>query len=144
MTRRLAISLLILSGASSVRAQRQRALTFFPIPIPEQSGFEQAETVLVRDQNQWEALRARLRLADPFPAIDFRRDSIIGIFAGVRPTAGYSIRIDSITADPKGSAMVRYRLLTPPADALLAEVLTYPNLIVRVPTVLTSARFLQR
>jgi len=85
-----------------------------------------------RTAAEWEALwrlhggeRAR-------PPVDFAKELVVGVFMGSRPSAGFSVEIVDTRVD--GSVLVvQYRETRPPADALVAQVLTMPYHIVAVP-----------
>ena len=49
-----------------------------------------------RTAAEWTALWKQLGSSWPRPAVDFTRSMVLGIFLGSRPTAGYTVKIDTI------------------------------------------------
>jgi hypothetical protein len=66
------------------------------------------------------------------PEVDFANQMLIGVFAGRKPTAGYSIAIEKILEGPK-SIVVEYSEKQPSPESMVAMVITYPCQIVSVP-----------
>jgi PrcB C-terminal len=91
-----------------------------------------AREAVVRTAVEWDALwRAHLPARQP-AAVDFSKDMIVGVFLGSRPTPGYGVTI--VSAVEEGSVLrVRYRETSPPADAIAAQVITFPYQIVAIP-----------
>ncbi len=78
-----------------------------------------------------EAARCRER---PLPAVDFAREAVAAVFLGTRPTGGYGVEI--VGAGQKaGAFVVQYRETKPGADAIAAQVITSPFLLVAMPKV---------
>jgi hypothetical protein len=70
----------------------------------------------------------------PSPAIDFAKEGVLAVSMGQRPTAGYGLALqdDTVTiADGVGTVVVRFE--EPAPGAILAQVLTSPCLLVRLP-----------
>lgn len=91
-----------------------------------------AREAVVRTAAEWDALwRAHLPARQP-AAVDFSKDMVVGVFLGSRPTPGYGVTI--VSAVEEGNVLrVRYRETSPPADAIAAQVITFPFQIVAVP-----------
>ena len=91
-----------------------------------------AREAVVRTAAEWDALwRAHLP-ARPPAAVDFSKDMVVAVFLGSRPTPGYGVTIVSAAED--GNVLrVRYRETSPPPDAIAAQVITYPYLVVAIP-----------
>ncbi len=91
-----------------------------------------AREVVVRTPAEWDALW-RAHLPTPPPATpDFSKEMVVGVFLGDKPTPGYGVTIVSATTEG-GVLRVRYREASPPADAISAQVITYPYHIVAIP-----------
>lgn len=86
-----------------------------------------------------EIKRRSLQRNPPVPRIDFSRQMLIVVAAGVRSSAGYRLKLLSLTGDRKKLA-VKVKELTPPPNSLRATVLTYPYLALTVPTSNAEAR----
>jgi PrcB C-terminal len=107
----------------------------------EQSNIDQATQVVVRDAAAWRALWQRHAPDRPMPQIDFGKESVVAIFLGSKPTAGYNVTIVS-TTEGGGALIVRYREARPAAGAITAQVITFPYHIVAIPKVTaTNVRF---
>jgi hypothetical protein len=99
------------------------------------SGFDDPTFVIVADQGDllslWNrAFGSRLSIP-PVPTIDFSRETVLAVFLGTRPTAGYGIEIEDLRLED-GDIFVDMREVMPPADSLTAQVLTSPWIMVRV------------
>jgi hypothetical protein len=91
-----------------------------------------AREVVVRTAAEWDALwRSHLPTRQP-AAVDFSKEMVVGVFLGSRPTPGYGVTI--VSASEEGNVLrVRYRETSPPPDAILAQVITFPYQIVAIP-----------
>jgi hypothetical protein len=110
-----------------------------PIDAGGQSGVEESRQLLVTTPAAFAALW-REHSPRPQPSVDFTRESVVGIFLGMRNTAGYSVAIASVTRDRSG-LLVRYREHAPAADAITAQVLSFPYALVAIPAAAPPVRF---
>lgn len=61
----------------------------------------------------------------------FNKYVVLGIIASSKPTAGYTIKVDQIYL--RGSQVnVNYRIILPEKDQMVADVISYPNLLVKL------------
>jgi hypothetical protein len=98
------------------------------------------QQVVVRTPAEWEALWRRHAPDRPLPMVDFTREMVVAVFAGSRPTAGYSV--DVVEASRAGDALlVRYRVTRPGRDVLTAQIITSPYYIGAVPRHPGEVRF---
>jgi protease stability complex PrcB-like protein len=97
-----------------------------------QSGITAPRQVVVTSEADWEKLWAEHAAGRGRPAVDFNREIVAAIFMGGRPTAGYDIDVTAVRRDGDGT-IVEYRERTPPPDAITAQVLTSPFVIVALP-----------
>jgi hypothetical protein len=108
------------------------------------SGLRQPLRTVVRTPSQWAALwKEHGRTAEPpppRPPVDFRRDAVIVVALGPRPTAGWGVEITRIDRLPT-ETVVHVRQRRPAPDALTAQVLTQPYHFVRVPRPRGAVRF---
>jgi hypothetical protein len=58
---------------------------------------------------------------------------LIAISQGQQPTPGYALTLESASAEGT-TALVRVRWESPPADAVLAQMITHPCLVVGLPS----------
>jgi hypothetical protein len=110
------------------------------------SAYEAAAEVVVRDAAAWQATWARLRrgpAAESAPAVDFARDMIVVVALGERPSGGYAVRIDSVSAGSPGP-VVHYTATEPGEGCMSTQALTAPVDAVQVPRVAGPARFTRR
>ena len=76
------------------------------------------------------------------PGYQFRAEkdtTVVSVFAGQKPTAGYQIEVLSVTQSGK-SCTVKYRVAGPPRDAMVAQMLTYPTAVLRVKGVCSQVK----
>ncbi|MFO7642228.1 MAG: protease complex subunit PrcB family protein [Candidatus Competibacteraceae bacterium] len=101
-------------------------------------GLERPTVMWIADAETWRSWYGRItstRLpAPPPPAVDFSREGVLLLAMGSRSTAGYGLSL------AEGAATVRDGVLTvrvdwgePPPGALLAQVMTSPCLLVKMP-----------
>lgn len=116
-----------LAFAAAASAQTPRT-----IEKGDQSNVDDAKQVVVRDAAQWRTLWQQHAPDRPLPPVDFAKESVVAVFMGSRPTAGYSVAILS-TTEGGGALIVRYRETRPAPGAITAQVLTFPYHIVAIP-----------
>lgn len=104
-----------------------------------QSGIEAPRQVVVTSADAFASLW-REHSMKPAPAVDFRREAVVAVFLGTRQTAGFSVDIVSVSQEATGTVVI-YRERTPPADAITAQVLTFPYVITAVQGLTTPVRF---
>jgi len=98
----------------------------------DQSNVDDAKQVVVRTEAEWAQLWRQHAGDRPRPPIDFTRESVVAVFMGSRPNAGFSTAIVSAT-EGGGALMVRYSETKPARGAVAAQVLTSPYHIVAIP-----------
>lgn len=119
------VSWLALAVAASAQTPRT-------IEKGDQSNVDAAKQVVVRDAAEWRKLWQQHAPDRPLPPVDFAKESVVAVFMGSRPTAGYSVAILS-TTEGGGALIVRYRETRPSPGAIAAQVLTFPYHIVAIP-----------
>jgi protease stability complex PrcB-like protein len=103
-----------------------------PIATGAQSGIASPRQAVIRTAAEWDALWRDHQASAPKPAVDFSKETVVAVFLGSRPTSGYEVAIVS-AAEEGGVLRVRYRETRPPADAITAQVMTFPFQIVAIP-----------
>ena len=98
----------------------------------DQSNIDSAKQVVVRTDAEWTQLWHQHAPDRPQPAIDFSKETVIALFMGSRPNAGYSTAVVSAT-EGGGALIVRYSETRPPRDAITAQVITFPFHIAAIP-----------
>jgi hypothetical protein len=124
-----------LAGSSCLRGETSaQALAVTPRTIEkgDQSNVEDSRQVVVRTDAEWTRLWQQHSPDRPKPAVDFSKETIVGVFMGSRPNAGFSTAIISAT-EGGGALIVRYAESTPAPGLLSAQVLTFPYHIVAIP-----------
>jgi hypothetical protein len=97
------------------------------------SGIDEPRQVAVRTLADWATLwRSHAPGGQPVPTIDFSRETVVGVFAGTRPTSGYGVEIVR-AAEVNGTLIVDYVETRPAPGGVTAQVLTAPYHLVAVP-----------
>jgi protease stability complex PrcB-like protein len=98
----------------------------------DQSNIDAARQVVVRSETEWAQLWRQHAPDRPRPSIDFAKETVIGVFMGSRPNAGFSTAI--VSATEGGAALiVRYSETRPAAGAMTAQVITFPYHLAAIP-----------
>ena len=122
--------------ASTVLATSCLAAVSDPVPFKTlesgvQSDIERPREAVARTAADWKALCADHNGGRPCPAVDLSTSTIIGVFLGTRPTAGYRAEIQTIDRD--GDALVvTYRERKPGPDEMSAQMITMPYQLVTI------------
>jgi hypothetical protein len=66
------------------------------------------------------------------PAVDFEKEMVLAVFAGMKNTGGYGITIEKVATKP-GKVYVLYRETAPLPDGMVTMAITYPSHVVVVP-----------
>ena len=104
------------------------------------SNVDDARQVVVRTAADWGALWKQHAGERPMPAVDFAREAVAAVFLGTRPTGGFGVEI--VGAAQKGGAfVVQYRETKPGANAIAAQVITSPFLLVALPKIDGDVKF---
>ena len=86
---------------------------------------------VVRTAAEWTALWKELGSSRPRPTVDFAKSAVVGIFLGSRPTAGFTVKIDTIERQG-AEIVVTYRERGPNPTDMVAQMLTAPYLLVTI------------
>ena len=106
-------------------------VAFKTLDAGDHSGIESPREATARTAAEWTALWKQLGSTRPRPAVDFTRSMVLGVFLGSRPTAGYTVTIDTIEREG-AELVVTYRERAPDPTSLVAQMLTAPYLFVTV------------
>lgn len=96
-------------------------------------------TVVVRSEGAWKAFWRRCHPGDP-PQVDFRKNFILGAYAGRQTTGGYSIHVVAIEETPT-ELVVRFEVTVPGPNDMVTQVLTSPYHLKVVPRSNKKIRF---
>lgn len=98
-------------------------------------GPEEGRPVVIRDAESlgrlFQEIFGPTVMVAPVP-VDFRREMVVGILLGRRPTAGFSVDIVSVKEE-NGMIVLRAVERVPGPEAIVAQVLTYPYQLVTIP-----------
>ena len=97
------------------------------------SNISQPRQVVIRTAGEWDTLWHEHAGPDAkAPEVDFSREMVVGVFLGTRSTGGYAVEITGV--DERGGAVVvHYTATTPERGMMLAQVITSPFHLVKVP-----------
>ena len=104
------------------------------------SNIEEPRQAVVRTAAEWQALWKQHDPGRAAPPVDFSQSMVAAVFLGFRPTAGFTAEITAVKTEGKGT-VVEYRERRPAADAFVAQVITSPFHIVRLPLSAGSVEF---
>lgn len=96
------------------------------------SGIDTPRQAVARNDQQWGALwQQHAGLGKPAPAVDFSKRTVVAVFLGSRPSAGYRVEVSGTRQEGK-TLVVTWREIPPARDSLLAQVLTSPAHLVSI------------
>lgn len=104
------------------------------------SGVEEARQAVVNSAGEWTTLWREHAGHRPPPAVDFNTRTVLAVFLGSRPSAGYAVEIVGTRADASG-LVVEWRERAPERGMVAAQIMTSPGHIVSVPKVTGPVRF---
>jgi hypothetical protein len=97
------------------------------------SGIDTPRQAVARNDQQWAALwQQHAGLGKPAPNVDFSKRTVVAVFLGSRPSAGYRVEVSGTRQEGK-SLIVTWREIPPDRDSLVAQVLTSPSHLVSIP-----------
>lgn len=88
-------------------------------------GVKVATSLVISSQEDWEKLWKKIPSESPPPAIDFEKNSVVAVFSGEKPTAGYSVEIKKVKETAQGLQII-FQEKKPAKDRMVAQVLTQP------------------
>jgi hypothetical protein len=96
------------------------------------SNVEDAKQAVARNPAEWAALW-RLHAGDQAPPkIDFNKKTVVAVFLGSRPSAGYAVEVSG--TKPAGKTLiVEWSEHTPKPGTVSAQVITSPSHLVSIP-----------
>jgi PrcB C-terminal len=100
------------------------------------SGIREPLQKVVTSNEDWEELWKKhvsvIVPQPPVPEVDFENYVVAALFAGEKRTSGYQIRIKEIA--PQGqNIVVRYKMVEPPENSFMLQVLTQPFVLIELP-----------
>lgn len=107
------------------------------------SGVSGAKQVVIRTQAEWTALWKSHASPQAAPAADFRKQALVAVFLGTRPTGGFSVEITG-TRRNRGTLTVEYVERRPDPADIVTQAVTTPFHIVAIPRHGGPVRFQRR
>jgi hypothetical protein len=106
------------------------------------SGIQQPRNVVVRDAKAFAALWKQHQVAGtaPFPSVDFKKHDVVAVFAGSKPTGGYTVEIGEVKR-AKEAATVAVVLLKPGPGSMVTQAFTSPFAMRAVPKLPKNVKF---
>jgi len=105
------------------------------------SQIDEPRKVIVRSAEEFQALW-KSHSAAPLPKVDFSKSIVVGVFLGMRPTAGYTVGIQAVRRT-EGGAVVEYIEGGPDKARMVAQLLTSPFHLVSIPSDVKAIEFKQ-
>ncbi len=105
------------------------------------SQIDEPRRVIVRTAEEFRALWKSHSTA-PLPKVDFNTSIVVGVFLGMRPTAGYSVAIRAVRRQGRG-AVVEWSEGVPGPDAMVGQMLTAPFRLVAIAREVEGVEFRQ-
>ncbi|MDK3161132.1 protease complex subunit PrcB family protein [Kamptonema cortianum] len=135
----LAVVVLVRSAAAQVTGSHGplTAVRYSTVAMGVNSAIAQHERMVISNQAAWEAYYAKMAGDKvigqrPVPRLcDFNRQDLVIIHTGRRATAGYSVYVSMIRLE-YNKPWVEYVETRPPANAIVAQMITSPYVIVAV------------
>ena len=106
-------------------------VAFKTLDAGDQSNIARRREVVVRTAAEWTSLWKQHAPGRPRPAVDLARSTVLGVFLGSRPTAGYTVKIGTIERR-SAELVVTYRERPPDPTDMVAQMLTAPYLLVTI------------
>ncbi|WDD36526.1 protease complex subunit PrcB family protein (plasmid) [Nostoc sp. UHCC 0926] len=115
---------------------------FTTIARGSESGYQSASQMVIDNSEEWIDLWQQhtynTEPPPPVPQVDFTSYSVVAVFAGEKPTSGYSVEILSV--ETSGSQSQEQLAITvqhrhPSAGDFVTEALTYPYHMIRIPRI---------
>jgi len=104
------------------------------------SNIEEPRQAVVRTAADWQALWKQHGGEGTPPTVDFNQSTVVAVFLGSRPTTGFAVEITAARTEGNRT-LVEYLERRPPPDAIVAQVLTSPFHIVRLPRTAGAVEF---
>jgi hypothetical protein len=106
------------------------------------SQIDEPRKVIVRSADEFQALWKSHSNA-PLPKVDFSKSIVVGVFLGMRPTAGYTVAIQAVRRSEGGAVVVEYVEGAPDKSKMVAQMLTSPFHLVSIPSDIKTVEFKQ-
>jgi hypothetical protein len=119
-------------GHASASQELGSPVVFTELAEGTQSGMTERTNYLITSSAEFSELWQTLYGTSTPPAVDFSKDSVLALFAGEKPTTGYSIKTEAIRDAEVRTVSVM--LTEPGTDCIEGQMVTTPYEIVAVPS----------
>jgi hypothetical protein len=110
------------------------------------SGLQNAETVVIRDQDAlqklWTATYQNRFPAPDMPKVDFARKMVLAVATGMMPNSCYGLALDQVAVNGE-TLVVNYRATTPPDSAICLQAIVSPVVMIVVDRVDAKVIFIR-
>ncbi|HVO33606.1 MAG TPA: zf-HC2 domain-containing protein [Elusimicrobiota bacterium] len=107
------------------------------------SGITDPRTVAIQTPADWQALWIQhAGPSTPLPVVDFSRWTLVGVFDGSKPSAGFEVTITSVKS-LADAVEIDYQEHSPPAGAMAAAIITQPYDLRLIPKTALPVRFVK-
>lgn len=114
-----------------VTPQKQLSLSVLASGSQSQNPVTAAKTQIIRSDSEWQSFWTQHRGPNA-PSVDFKKNTVVAVFAGQKPTGGYGIAMTGVKRNSQGEIEVEYKESSPPAGGFQITVLTYPYQIASI------------
>jgi hypothetical protein len=102
------------------------AIVFSEIKVRPRDVPEEPSTRVIQSQSEWRDFVE----GDP-PPVDFATETVVAIFAGQRPTGGFSVKVVAAESRDR-NAVVTYRIEKPPPRSMVPQMISHPFVVARL------------
>lgn len=127
--------------ATLVSAVLLQTVAFTSVAQGTSSQIDEPRKVVVRTADEFQAVW-KTHSSAPLPKVDFSKSIVVGVFLGMRPTAGYTVAILAARRTDKG-AVIEFVEGVPDKTQMAAQMLTSPFHLVSIPNDIKTVEFSQ-
>ncbi len=116
------------------REHRRDPVAFRILAQGEQSGVRQESYRIAGDRDDLVSLIAEIAADRPLvvPSVDFRRERVVGLFLGSKPTAGYAVTVSATYRSEGGQLVIKETRLEPGVGCAPATIESSPFVLAAV------------
>lgn len=124
------------SWAQAATSDRRDAVSSRILLSGEQSHIERETRAVVTDRDALLGLLTRIGSGQPgiLPSVDFKREIVVGVFLGSRPSAGYRVTVPQAAVTEAGQVVLTEQRTIPGEGCAVSRVVTSPFVLVAVET----------
>jgi hypothetical protein len=113
-----------------------------PVDRGPMSGVDEHREVVARTPEEWTALWGTLPARRPMPKVTFTNTMIAALFAGERPSTGYSVEFTAVRIDGD-TLVIEYVEKAPGPEVAAGQMVTTPYFVAGVPLHAGPVRFVK-